>query len=275
MKRKLTLLVVSVLVVLALVLTGCEGPAGDRGLQGPQGIQGIQGPQGEQGPQGPEGQRGQVGFEGPKGDTGPAGPTGLQGPIGPQGSQGTPGPAGPQGATGATGATGPQGPEGPQGPTGPQGLQGPAGQDAPVLGLVAKVKVGEPNVWEWTGNSAIGGILHYTASGPTFYYILSAFGLQASTSYSLVYYKDPIDQSQWATQHSVLVIATGTTTSDGIMFLIGENAIGSIPQVGDPNAPGAKIWVVPTSYITGDKITTWNPANILFEHNLITYTQTP
>ena len=86
--------------LLAVRLSGLQGP------QGPIGETGPQGPQGDTGPQGPEGATGATGAIGPQGPQGPKGDTGSQGPKG------------------DTGDTGPQGNPGPQGEIGPQGPQG-------------------------------------------------------------------------------------------------------------------------------------------------------
>jgi hypothetical protein len=88
--------VIAALLVAAL-LTGCEGSQGPAGPAGPQGAAGPQGP------------------------TGPQGPAGPPGPAGPQGSAGQQGPAGPQGVRGERGESGPAGSAGPPGPQGEPG----------------------------------------------------------------------------------------------------------------------------------------------------------
>ncbi len=60
-------------ILLVLLLVGCEGPAGPQGPmgeQGPEGPPGPQGPMGEQGPHGPQGETGSQGSPGPSGESG-------------------------------------------------------------------------------------------------------------------------------------------------------------------------------------------------------------
>ena len=61
------------IILLTLLLAGCEGPVGPQGSmgeQGPEGPLGPQGPMGEQGPQGPLGETGDQGSPGPSGEAG-------------------------------------------------------------------------------------------------------------------------------------------------------------------------------------------------------------
>ena len=73
------------LLVLALLVLGCEGPVGP---QGPQGSTGGPGPQGGQGPQGSQGPQGDQGGTGPQGPAGLPGADGSDGADGPQGPRG-------------------------------------------------------------------------------------------------------------------------------------------------------------------------------------------
>ena len=82
------------IILLVLLLAGCESPTG---TQSPEGDPGSQGPIGPQGPQGEPGPRGPTGPQGPQGDRG------SQGPVGPQGPQGVPGSQGQAGEAGASG----------------------------------------------------------------------------------------------------------------------------------------------------------------------------
>ncbi len=63
--RKLTLLVISIILV---ACTGDQGPLGPQGAQGNQGIQGVLGEQGGQGEQGVQGEQGDQGIQGETGE---------------------------------------------------------------------------------------------------------------------------------------------------------------------------------------------------------------
>jgi len=89
---------------------------------------------------------------GPQGEQGPVGPQGDTGPMGPIGPQGQPGPQGPQGEQGSVGPqgdTGPMGPIGPQGRPGLQGAQGIQGPPGPT----------PPEIAFFTGHTTVGDII--------------------------------------------------------------------------------------------------------------------
>ena len=69
-------------ILLTLVLTGCEGPAGPAGPQGPAGPPGAPGTDGTQGAPGTDGVQGAPGTDGVPGPPGPVGPRGPEGPPG-------------------------------------------------------------------------------------------------------------------------------------------------------------------------------------------------
>ncbi len=106
MKKKLILIPLLVLVLMATLAIGCTGEQGLKGSKGATGGQGIQGEQGTQGIQGETGEQGLQGIAGPKGTTGRKGTIGLPGTTGTQGMQGEQGDLGARGTRGATGATG-------------------------------------------------------------------------------------------------------------------------------------------------------------------------
>jgi len=114
LKKKLILIPLLILVLVATLAIGCTG---DQGLKGPKGNTGGQGIQGERGPQGEQGLQGEVGLQGVIGRTGPTGVAGSAGAKGDQGIQGVLGAAGSPGSTGATGAIGSTGAQGEVGPT--------------------------------------------------------------------------------------------------------------------------------------------------------------
>lgn len=133
----------------------------------------------------------------------------------------------------------------------------------------------------------IGGTLGYNASGPTFVWGLVAQGV-ADGEYALIYYADkPNRFVNWGGNNPGAVI--------GIVNAVGGmvNASGStelnmdLPCPPDTNltdyassgysAPGAKIWLVPSSLLTGGALplNAWTPNDSwLFETDLITYDDT-
>ena len=240
MKKVVLIFAVMVAILVLLVgIVGCKGDVGPAGLQGPQGPQGIQGGKGDAGPQGSQGLKGDKGDKGEKGD---------KGDTGEQGARGL------RGYPGATGATG------------PQGIQGEHGQSAPVLALIPKT--GEPD-WEIIDGQT-GGILYYSPESEEFGYCLQAYGLSASTNYSLIYYADP-----WPGAGGC-EIASGTADSLGNLFLVGEVDLGiDIPIEDDDNYPtGGKIWLVLSADYNGSEMTAWHPGSYLFEYELIIYIDT-
>ena len=117
MKKKVSLLLLSLLCSFSLVACNTQGPAG------PQGEPGIAGPQGE------KGDTGDPGAKGDKGDKGDTGETGAKGDKGDKGD------AGEQGPKGDTGAQGPKGDKGDTGDVGASVLTG-EGEPASTLGRV-------------------------------------------------------------------------------------------------------------------------------------------
>ncbi len=112
MKKKLILIPLLILVLVATLAIGCAGEEGLKGAKGgigDQGIQGIQGEHGEHGFQGLQGEQGEVGLQGEYGARGATGAKGATGSVGATGEQGIQGEQGLRGYTGATGATGAQG----------------------------------------------------------------------------------------------------------------------------------------------------------------------
>lgn len=292
-KKGLSMVMVGILLLLAactpttplVTPLGIPGPQGAQGAPGigVQGLQGLRGPQGQQGPQGPEGSQGPQGLQGLSGNTSTV--AGPQGPEGPRGYTG----GGATGATGVQGAAGAAGAAGAQGAQGAQGLKGDTGMGAPTVRLVPK----DPTTWAVI-NGSKGGILEYTERGKYFGYYFSGFGLNPTTSYSLIYYADFADRAtNWGGNNPGALIAVGTSDSTGRLYLIGRMALNiNLPAAPDANisqysynttpdyyanAHGAKIWLVPSSmYSSADKkVTVWSPNDFLFETDLINYTYTP
>jgi len=156
-----------------------------------------------------------------------------------------------------------------------------------TLNLVTK----DPATWDNTTNAS--AVLTYNTAGPTFDY--SVFGTVplASTQYALIYYADKPDRFVvWGGDNPGAVIGIGTSDSGkNINFAGSKDLSMSLPHPNDANfdttkydyciedgyvhCSGAKLWLVPTSDLTGDvslPLDGWYPLNYLFETDLITYT---
>jgi hypothetical protein len=128
------------------------------------------------------------------------------------------------------------------------------------------------------------GTLNYNASGPTFNYLFTATGLEATTAYSLIYYANP-----YPGNNPGALIGTGTSAADGTLTITGTpNLNKHLPSSPDANmlidhsAPpdnyahpyGAKIWLVPSACYSGTSVTVWSPTRFLFETDMMNYTDT-
>jgi predicted ribosomally synthesized peptide with SipW-like signal peptide len=153
-------------------------------------------------------------------------------------------------------------------------------------------------IWDVIQNNKQ-GTLTYNVSGNEFVGTFNATGLTATTSYSLIYYadKDPRFGS-WGGNNPGAVIATFITNGSGNIVAVPVNQnlgmdlpaspdwnINPVPNYCDNNntfddyntCAGAKIWLVPTSNLTGGTIlplNAWNPSTYLFETDLINYSDT-
>lgn len=134
--------------------------------------------------------------------------------------------------------------------------------------------------------------LKYDLISSTFNYRLEAKGLQATTEYALIYYADKQNRFvNWGGDNPGAVIVTFTTDGSGYKLISGSQNIDmNLPQLSDWNIDpspdycnngwdhynlcgGAKIWLVPKAdYNDGTKKLAWNPANYLFETDMIDYT---
>jgi len=137
--------------------------------------------------------------------------------------------------------------------------------------------------WACTGSKR--AILTFDTVNPTFAYELDATALPAN-QYSLIYYPDKNAAKDWNAENIVVI-----DTFEGNSIVSGDVDLGiNLPNTGDYNinpspnycnnnngfdaydhCRGGKIWIVLTEDITGKKLNKWNPANWLFETDLITY----
>ena len=147
-------------------------------------------------------------------------------------------------------------------------LSAPApGSENETASLILRSKDGET----WEPNGAIGTLTYKTASDK-FEYSFSASGLNTGTSYDLIYYADG-----WPGNHPGALIGTYNTGSGNSISVSNQSKdLGmDLPNSADANYPaGAKIWLVLSSDYDGTKMIGWNPAEYLFEMNLITYDDT-
>ena len=125
--------------------------------------------------------------------------------------------------------------------------------------------------WEIVEDGAWGK-LKYNLEGPTFDFVFNGHGLAAGTDYSLIYYAVP-----WPGDHPGALIASGTSNEEGDIHLAGSVDFGyNLPHPDDANDDGAKIWLVLSDHYdeAACAMTAWQPAEYLFEYDLITYTDT-
>lgn len=141
------------------------------------------------------------------------------------------------------------------------------------------------------------GVLSYNASGDEFNYRFTAQNLVLpDVQYALIYYADKQDRfDHWGGDTIGKVIGTFIASDGSIDSGIMSTDLNTdLPHPDDWNAiadpdycdghngfddydtcTGAKIWLVPTSDLTGDDslpLDAWNPGNYLFETDLIHYT---
>lgn len=149
------------------------------------------------------------------------------------------------------------------------GKSGPAGKSN-----VAHLYLYEKNPSDWSiVDGGAWGKMAYNLAGPTFDYVFNGHGLAPNTEYSLIYYAD-----SWPGNNPGALVASGVSNDGGNIHLSGSPDLNmDLPGAADANYPGgAKIWLVLSSdYDAGlTKMTGWNPAEYLFEYDLITYDDT-
>ena len=130
---------------------------------------------------------------------------------------------------------------------------------------------------EWTTLWEAGawGKFNFKIDGQMISGVFNGNGLVADTEYALISYNDP-----WAT-HSVVIIGTGTAKANGNVHISVKDPVDLGPDVASPiydwsgAGDGYKIWLVPTSDLTGTQFSAWNDDQYLFENNRIGATATP
>ena len=142
----------------------------------------------------------------------------------------------------------------------------PGGEEMTTLSLVEKDSI----TWEPVANGA-NGVLTFKTAAEVFEYTFSATGLNASTDYSLIYYADP-----WPGNNPGKLIVSGTTDGNGGLAMSGiPDLMMDLPDSNDANYPvGAKVWLVPTSNLTGDQLSWTNLGQFLFDLTMVNYDDT-
>jgi len=137
----------------------------------------------------------------------------------------------------------------------------------------------------WICDNQMNATLKFDTVNPRFVGTLTTSGLN-SGEYALIYYADkPNRFVDWGGNNPGKLIAT--FTGDQTNLAINTNLGMNLPTEPDANIDeydycngtgdnynhchGAKLWIVPTSDLTGEKLNAWNPSNYLFETDLITY----
>lgn len=118
------------------------------------------------------------------------------------------------------------------------------------------------------------GKLKYTQAAPTFDFVFNGHGLTVGEEYTLIYFPD-YEGNPWP-REGIVCLASGKANDGGNIHLRSSVDLGSnLPMAGDINE-GAKIWLVLSADIDCENCTMsgWNNTEYLFEHHLITYTDT-
>ena len=148
------------------------------------------------------------------------------------------------------------------------GPSGPAGKsNVGHLYLYEK----DPSTWQIVPGGAWGK-MKYNLSGPTFQFVFNGHSLEPGEDYTLIYYPDP-----WP-GNGLICLGSATADAYGDVHIQADVATGNLPIAGDTNSPGAKIWLVLSSDVlcgTSSLMVGWNPAEYLFEYQLITFTTRP
>lgn len=180
---------------------------------------------------------------------------------------------------------GPPDPPGPRpGPPGQHGEpghgpSGPHGKSNKAHLYLFEKDAADP-AWPIVPGGAFGK-MQYNQSGPTFDFVFNGHRLEPGYEYTLLYYPDP-----WPGEN-LICLGDGTVNEEGNIHIQASADTGDLPAEGDENAlldpPGAKIWLVLSADVNCEGIedpyspaqmTGWNPAEYLFEYDLITFDYT-
>lgn len=115
-----------------------------------------------------------------------------------------------------------------------------------------------PSTWQIVEGGAWGKMT-YRLSGESFSCVFNGHGLELDVNYSLIKYTDPWPGTP------VVVIASGIANDEGNIHLSGSADLGAYGSGFD----GYKVWLIVSSHLTGDTMSSWHPTRYLFEHDLI------
>ena len=120
------------------------------------------------------------------------------------------------------------------------------------------------------------GKMTYRIARPTFKFVFNGHGLEPGLDYTLLYYPDP-----WP-GNGLICLGSGSADQEGNVHIKTTKSnplnTGDLPAVYDDNfGDGAKIWLVLSEDVACDTdpaMVGWNPAEYLFEAQLITFDDT-
>jgi hypothetical protein len=113
--------------------------------------------------------------------------------------------------------------------------------------------------------------MRYSHEAVDFNFVFNGHGLEYGMEYTLIYYPDPWPGS------GLICLGDGIVNIDGDVHIKNTVDTGDLPIMNDENYPdGAKIWLVLTSDVDCmmQEMIGWNPAEYLFEYDLITFDDT-
>ncbi len=128
----------------------------------------------------------------------------------------------------------------------------------------------DPSTWEIVEDGSWGKMT-YNTSGSELKYVFNGHQLVAGQDYVLIYYPDP-----WPGE-GLICLGTGRVDENGNLHLRGPIDTGDLPAENDDNYPdGGKIWLVLLDDVDCDEaqMIGWNPAEYLFEYDLVTFDDT-
>lgn len=128
----------------------------------------------------------------------------------------------------------------------------------------------DPATWDTISNGSWGK-MKYRSSGEEFEFVFNGHNLTSGQNYTLIYYPDP-----WPGE-GLICLGTDAANEEENVHIAESVDTGNLPNETDENFPdGAKIWLVLSSDVDceNSKMIGWNPAEYLFEHNLINFSKT-
>ena len=123
----------------------------------------------------------------------------------------------------------------------------------------------DPAIWNII-KGGTRGKMKYNICGQEFDFVFNGYGLKPGGEYALVYYYDP-----WPGT-GLLCLGSGTADEEGNIHLVGSMETDDLPVEHDASE-GTKLRLVPSADVDaeGGRMSAWNPAEYLFEHDLIIF----